>query len=66
MQSYVMAEKTKIGIYDQIDFSLVQSWNIPNKKNKENEFDDVEILFMAVSKEEDKIGVVLGRNLIKE
>jgi hypothetical protein len=61
-----MAEKTKIGIYDQVNFNLTQSWNIPNKKTKEGEVDDIEILYMSVSKDEDKVGLVLGRNLIKE
>jgi hypothetical protein len=37
MSSYIMAEKTKIGIYDQVNFNLTQSWNIPNKKNKDGE-----------------------------
>jgi hypothetical protein len=61
-----MAEKTKIGIYDQLNFNLTQSWNIPNKRTKEGEGEDIEILYMSVSVNEDKVGLVLGRNLIKD
>jgi hypothetical protein len=46
MNAYVMAEKTKIGIYDENDFSLKQSWNIPSTGN-----DEVEILYMTLSDE---------------
>ena len=27
--AYIMAERTKIGVYDEYDFTLKQSWNVP-------------------------------------
>tara|TARA_B110000285_G_C15078108_1_gene591907 strand:+ start:162 stop:1631 length:1470 start_codon:yes stop_codon:yes gene_type:complete len=63
MNAYVMAEKTQIGIYDQHNFNLKQTWSIPTKTQLNS---DIEILFMTVSADEQRIGVALGRKLIKD
>ena len=31
MNAYVMCEKTRIGIYDQVTFKPKQQWNVPTK-----------------------------------
>jgi hypothetical protein len=64
MKSYVMAEKTKIGVYDQSTFLPTQTWSIPTKSN--NSMDKIEILYMTMSKDEEKIGVALGKFIIKD
>ena len=61
MGAYIMSEKQKVGIYDQKDFQLIQSWNVPSTGTKE-----IEILYMTVSKDENKIGIALGKHIIKE
>ena len=63
MSSYVMAEKTKIGVYDNSEFRLLQQWNIPANSANDS---DIQILFMAVSDDQMKIGIVLGRIKIKD
>ena len=60
-----MAEKTKLTIYDNKEFTQTQSWNIPTY-NEANNKSDIEILYMSVSEDQTKIGVVLGRVLIKD
>lgn len=65
MNAYVMAEKTKLTIYDNKEFTQTQSWNIPTY-NEANNKSDIEILYMSVSEDQTKIGVVLGRVLIKD
>jgi hypothetical protein len=55
-----MAEKTKIGIYDDTEFTMQQKWNVPTTS------DDIEILYMAVSQDQQKIGVALGKTIIKD
>lgn len=62
INAYVMAEKTQIGIYDQHNFVQRQSWSIPTKAQNS----DIEILFMTVSHDQQRIGVALGRKLIKD
>ena len=62
MSAYVMAEKAQMGVYDQHDFSLRQGWSIPTA----NQNSDIEILFMTVSQDEQRIGVALGRKFIKD
>lgn len=64
MKSYVMAEKTKIGIYDQANFAPIQSWSIPTKNSGNS--DKIEILYMTISQDEEKIGVALGKFIIKD
>lgn len=61
MNAYIMAEKTKIGVYDDSNFSLIQSWNVPTQGSQE-----LEILYMTVSKNDEKIGIALGVNIIKD
>ena len=62
MDAYVMCERTRIGIYDQVTFKPKQQWNVPTKSQK----DDIQILFLAVSDDQTKIGVALGKVLIKD
>ena len=62
ISSYLMAEKTQIGMYDQYDFTPSQTWSIPTKSLQDQ---DIEILFMTVSADEERIGVALGRKLTK-
>ena len=57
-----MAEKTEIGVYCQDNFAPMQKWSIPTKSQK----DEIEILYLTVSSDEDKIGVCLGKHLIKD
>lgn len=47
-------------IYDVKKYKAIQSWNIPNTSS------DIEILYMTVSNDERKIGVALGKHVIKE
>ena len=62
MNAYIMCEKKNIGVYDQHDFQVLQQWSIPTKSSG----DDIEILYMAVSPDEQKIGICVGRQLIKD
>lgn len=59
--AYVMTDKTNIIINDNQDFSVIlQQWQIPNRDK------GVEILYQTVSKDEKKIGVAIGKKLIKD
>lgn len=57
---YIIADKTKIGVYDCDTYELLQSWGVPTNS------EDIEILTMTVSNDNQKIGVSLGRNIIKD
>ena len=57
MDAYVMAERTTLGVYDQVSFQPMQNWNIPEKTQEP----EIEILFMQVSDDQEKIGIILGR-----
>jgi len=50
-------------VYDQDTFEPIQEWSIPTKSQKD---DDIEILYLTISPDETKIGVCLGRTLIKD
>ena len=60
MNAYLLAEKTHIGIYDERYFDPIQEFEVPTSA------DDILILYVTLSPDENKIGIVLGRNLIKE
>lgn len=60
LEQYIMSEKQKIGIYDAKTFKLVQDWQIPGTDP------NVEILYLTVSKDDKKIGVALGKHVIKD
>jgi len=62
MGAYVMCEKTRIGIYNQDTYEPIQQWNVPTKSQK----DEIQILYMTISHDQTKIGVALGKALIKE
>ena len=55
-----MAEKTKIGIYDEVNFTEKQSFEVEGKTDR------TEILYMTVSQDQKKVGVALGENVIKD
>ena len=61
MDAYVMAERTTLGVYDQASFQPKQQWTIPEKTQEP----EIEILYMQVSDDQEKIGIILGRQLIK-
>jgi len=61
-KEFVMAEKTVIKVYKQEPIQRVFEWTIPSK-GKDN---DIEILYLTVSPDEQKIGICLGRVLIKD
>lgn len=55
MNAYVIAREDLIRIVDFIDFSVIQSWHV-SKSEK-----DTQILFLNVSHDQRRIGVVIGR-----
>ena len=60
--AYIMALKNKVIITDQTDFTVKQhgEWEIPTSAP------DIEILYMIVSDNEKKIGMTLGRHVIRD
>lgn len=61
MNSYIMAQKTTLAIYDQETFKATQTMKIPNQ-GKDS---DIEILHVTSTHDDSKIGVTLGKRLIK-
>ena len=64
LKAYVLAsDKTKISVYDQKQFHQIQTLRIPSEK-------DIgpgnEIIYLAVSPDESRIGVALGFTVIKD
>jgi hypothetical protein len=52
-------EKEVITVHDNEDFGTVQEWAVPTRD------EGVEILYLAVSKDDQKLAVALGKKLIK-
>ena len=61
MNAYVMANGTELGVYDESTFEPKQEWTIPER----TKLPGIEILYMQVSDDQKKIGLILGRQLIK-
>ena len=62
---YVLAEKNKLCIYDIKDFYC--KYHIDIKMEDENgSNDDHEILYIDVSHNQNKLGLILGRKLIRD
>jgi hypothetical protein len=59
MGAYIMAEQNRIGIYDEKTFEYLHGFTVPAQEGNQ-------ILYMTVSKDEQKIGIALGRVLIKD
>lgn len=62
---YVLAEKTKLCIYDNSTFDCKYQVDVPTARDSKPNASH-EILYMGVSKNEEKIGVILGYFLIKD
>ena len=61
MDAYLITDKFNIIINDNKDFHVVkQQWQIPNRDK------GAEILYQTISKDEKKIGVVIGKKLVKD
>ena len=58
--AYIMALKDHVIITDQSDFVVKHEWTVPTNAP------DIEILYLIVSDNEKKIGMTLGRMLIKD
>ena len=58
--SYVMADDLGIGIYDNSSFQRKSNWTVKAKS------EGVEILYLEISSDETKIGVIVGKQLIKD
>lgn len=63
---YVLAEKNKLCIYNNSTFDQKYEKSIPVSQDDPNTITDHEILYMGVSKNQEKIGLILGKFLIKE
>ena len=63
---YLLAEKKKMMIYDNKNFSENYSINIPQNNSKDQFSLEQEILYVAVSSTQNKIGIALGRYLLKD
>jgi hypothetical protein len=61
INSYVMAETTSLAIYDQETFMPTQQMKISSQGHNS----DLEILYLTASQDDKKIGVSIGRKLIK-
>ena len=70
LNQYVMTEREEqsgmgskdkqiITVHDNETYSTVQEWAVPTRE------EGIEILYLAVSKDDQKIGVALGKKLIK-
>lgn len=59
-KAYVMAESLNVGVYSAKDFSRRQSWTL------EPDNDDVEVLYVTVSKCQKKLGMLVGRQGIRD
>ena len=59
-KAYVMAESLNVGIYSAKDFTKKQHWQLQPQD------DDVEILYVTVSKCQKKMGILVGRQLIRD
>lgn len=62
--TYAMADDLGIGIYESLSFREVQFWHVKPKISEQGKA--VEILYMQISNDEEKIGVILGKRLIKD
>jgi len=60
INAYIISEKKKIGVYSCLDYKPIQTWNVPAST------EDSEILYINVSKDDKKIGVAMGRHVIKD
>lgn len=58
--AYILALKKKIIISDQTTYQVKQEWEVPTDDDK------IEILYLTVSEDEKKVGVTLGKRLIKD
>lgn len=65
-QEYLLAEKTKLCIYDNQTFTLKYSIDVPKNENKDEHSHPEEILYVTVSNSQKKIGVALGRYILKD
>jgi hypothetical protein len=63
MKKYIMSDihegKPRLGLYNE-SFKCEQFWKVPIKSA------DIEILYLAVSKDDKKVGVSLGKNIIRD
>mmetsp|Transcript_799 Transcript_799/g.1006 ORF Transcript_799/g.1006 Transcript_799/m.1006 type:complete len:87 (+) Transcript_799:566-826(+) len=59
-----MGDEDSIDVRDQTDFSLKQQFSIPTSHVGDNT--GIVILYLTASQDQSKIGLVLGRRLIKE
>lgn len=62
MNASIVGEGKNLIIVDQVTLDRVQAWTIPVT----NQTDDLVILYMTISKDQTKIGVSIGRKLIKD
>lgn len=54
-----LKEKQVITVHDNETYTTLQEWAVPTRE------EGIEILYLAVSKDDQKIGVALGKRLIK-
>ena len=55
-----MADDLKIGVYDSSSFERKSNWTVKAKSQ------GVEILYLEISNDETRIGVIVGKQLIKD
>lgn len=55
-----LREKHMLTIHNTDDFKVIQEWAVPTRE------EGIEILYLTVSKDDKKIGLALGKRMVKD